>query len=87
MVRAVAAVVGVRRAGRGDCGEGVAESGPETWAPFSSSQGAYDPDYFVREVLPGLARVELAGIMEAAGCSKSYPSNIRAGRHTPHMST
>ncbi|HUY10607.1 MAG TPA: hypothetical protein VMW80_14400, partial [Candidatus Dormibacteraeota bacterium] len=47
----------------------------------------FDPDFFSREILPKLATVKLADIMEAAGVSKSYASTIRAGRYTPHVST
>jgi hypothetical protein len=31
--------------------------------------------------------VPLAEIMEAAGCSKAYASDIRRGKWTPHVST
>jgi len=48
---------------------------------------AYDPDLFAREILPGLAKVKLADIMEAAGISKGYASQVRAGKFTPHVST
>jgi CRISPR-associated endonuclease Cas1 len=48
---------------------------------------AYDPEYFRREVLPRLGRVKIAGIMEAAGISKGYASNVRAGKYIPHVST
>jgi hypothetical protein len=48
---------------------------------------AYDPDLFRREILPGLASVKLADIMAAAGISKGYASNVRAGKYTPHVST
>jgi hypothetical protein len=47
----------------------------------------YDPDYFRREILPGLQGVKLADIMAAAGISKGYASNVRAGKYTPHVST
>jgi CRISPR-associated endonuclease Cas1 len=47
----------------------------------------YDPDYFRREILPGLQGVRLADIMAAAGISKGYASNVRAGKYTPHVST
>ena len=39
-----------------------------------------------RHLDPGISQ-ELSQIMEAAGVSKSYASNIRAGRYTPHVST
>jgi hypothetical protein len=48
---------------------------------------AYDPELFRREILPRLKRVKLADIMEAAGISKSYASQVRAGTYTPHVST
>jgi CRISPR-associated endonuclease Cas1 len=47
----------------------------------------YDPEMFRREILPGLAEVRLADIMEAAGISKSYASQVRSGECTPHVST
>ena len=47
----------------------------------------YDPDLFRREILPRLAGVKLAEIMEAAGVSKAYASTIRSGKFTPHVST
>jgi hypothetical protein len=47
----------------------------------------YDWDYFWREILPGLAKVKLAHIMAAAGISKAFASQVRAGRFTPHEST
>jgi len=47
----------------------------------------YDPDYFRREILPKLAKVKLAEIMAAAGISKGYASQVRAGKYTPHVST
>jgi len=47
----------------------------------------YDPELFSREILPGLAGVKLAEIVEAIGCSKGYASVIRAGKQTPHVST
>jgi len=49
--------------------------------------GEYDPDYFRREILPGLAEVKLADIMAAAGISKAFASQVRAGKFTPHVST
>jgi CRISPR-associated endonuclease Cas1 len=48
---------------------------------------AYDPELFGRDILPRLATVKLAEIMSAAGCSKSYASQVRAGKFTPHVST
>jgi CRISPR-associated endonuclease Cas1 len=47
----------------------------------------YDPDYFRREILPRLSAVKLADIMAAAGISKGYASQVRAGKFTPHVST
>jgi hypothetical protein len=47
----------------------------------------YDPDYFRREILPRLQGVKLSEIMAAAGISKGYASNVRAGKFTPHLST
>jgi CRISPR-associated endonuclease Cas1 len=47
----------------------------------------YDPDFFRREILPALRGVKLADIMAAAGISKGYASQVRAGRFTPHVST
>jgi len=48
---------------------------------------AHDADFFRREILPGLANVKLTDIMEAAGISKSFASQIRAGTYTPHASS
>jgi CRISPR-associated endonuclease Cas1 len=47
---------------------------------------AYDPGLFRREILPGLKGVRLAAIMEAAGISKGYASQVRSGKFTPHVS-
>jgi hypothetical protein len=47
----------------------------------------FDPDYFRREILPGLQGVKLVDIMSAAAISKGYASNVRAGKFTPHVST
>jgi CRISPR-associated endonuclease Cas1 len=47
----------------------------------------YDRELFRREILPRLAGVKLSEIAEAAGCSKSYASQVRAGKFTPHVST
>ena len=46
-----------------------------------------DPEYFRREILPGLAKVTLAEIMAATGISKAFASQVRAGKFTPHVST
>jgi hypothetical protein len=46
-----------------------------------------DREWYRREVLPRLAEVELAVIMEAAGCSKGFASVVRMGKSTPHVST
>jgi hypothetical protein len=47
----------------------------------------YDPELFGRDILPRLWTVPLAGIMEAAGCSKASASDYRRGKRTPHVST
>jgi len=47
----------------------------------------YDPELFRREILPKLAGAKLSEIVEAAGCSKAYASDIRRGKWTPHVST
>jgi hypothetical protein len=47
----------------------------------------YDPEYFRREILPGLAQVKLRDIMEAAGISKGFASVVRRGIYEPHVST
>ncbi len=52
-----------------------------------AQQGGWGEPYFRRDVLPRLVGVKLADIMEAARCSRSYASNIRAGKYTPHVST
>ena len=46
----------------------------------------HDPEWFRRDVLPRLARVKLAEIAGAAGCSKASASDIRRGKRTPHVS-
>jgi hypothetical protein len=46
-----------------------------------------DPDYFSREIFPGLAGVKLADIMVATGISKAFASQVRAGKFRPHAST
>ncbi|MHB1774995.1 MAG: CRISPR-associated endonuclease Cas1 [Acidimicrobiales bacterium] len=46
-----------------------------------------DRDWYRWEILPRLAGVKLAQIMEAAGCSKGFASVIRSGKSTPHVST
>jgi len=47
----------------------------------------HDPEWFRRNVLPRLARVPLAEIMEAAECSKASASDYRRGKRTRHVST
>jgi rubrerythrin len=47
----------------------------------------YDPELYRREILPKLAGVKLAEIVEAIGCSKASASDIRRGKRTPHVST
>lgn len=47
----------------------------------------YDPELFRREILPVLKSVKLSAIVEAAGISKGYASQVRAGKFTPHVST
>jgi hypothetical protein len=42
---------------------------------------------FRRDILPRLAGVKLSEIVEAAGCSKAYASDIRRGKWTLHVST
>jgi CRISPR-associated endonuclease Cas1 len=46
----------------------------------------YDPELFRRDILPRLAGVKLSEIVEATGLSKSYASQVRAGKFTPHVS-
>ena len=46
-----------------------------------------DPEYFRKEILPGLAAVTLAHIMTETGLSKAFASQVRAGKFTPHQST
>ena len=46
-----------------------------------------DQAWYRREVLPRLANVKLAAIMQAAACSKGFASVVRMGKSTPHMST
>jgi transcriptional regulator with XRE-family HTH domain len=47
----------------------------------------HDSEWFRRDVLPRLARVKLAEIAGAAGCSKASASDIRRGKWAPHVST
>ena len=47
----------------------------------------YDPELFHREILPRLGTVKLSEIVKATGLSKSYASQVRAGKFTPHVST
>ncbi len=47
----------------------------------------YDSELFRREILPRLAKVKLAEIMEATGCSKASASDYRRGKRTPHVSS
>ena len=53
----------------------------------ANPDAVYDPELFRREILPRLAGVKLSEIVEAAGCSKAYASDIRRGKWTPHVST
>jgi len=53
----------------------------------ANPDAAYDPEFFRRDVLPRLGSVKLADIMAAAGISKGYASQVRAGKATPHVST
>ncbi|MGD0085075.1 MAG: hypothetical protein ABSD78_18045 [Acidimicrobiales bacterium] len=48
---------------------------------------ACDPEWFQRDILPGLANVPLKAIMEATGMSKASASDVRRGKWTPHVST
>jgi hypothetical protein len=47
----------------------------------------YDPELFHRKILPRLGTVKLSEIVKATGLSKSYASQVRAGKFTPHVST
>jgi CRISPR-associated protein Cas1 len=47
----------------------------------------YDPDLYRREILPRLQGVKLTDIAQAAGISKGFASNVRAGKYVPHVST
>jgi len=47
----------------------------------------FDSGLFRWEILPRLQDVKLADIAQAAGISKGYASNVRAGKFTPHIST
>jgi CRISPR-associated endonuclease Cas1 len=46
-----------------------------------------DEAWYRTVVLPGLASLKLREIQEAAGCSKSYASDIRSGKYLPHVAT
>jgi len=48
---------------------------------------AYDPNWFDREILPGLASVKLSEIVAATGMSKGFASQVGAGKFRPHVST
>jgi hypothetical protein len=52
----------------------------------ANPDAVYDPELFRREILPRLAGVKLSEIVEATGLSKSYASQVRAGKFTPHVS-
>ena len=47
----------------------------------------YDPELFASDILPRLATVKLSEIVEATGMSKTFASQVRAGKFTPHVST
>ena len=53
----------------------------------SNPEISFDPDYFRREILPGLTTVKLSEIMKTAGISKSFASRVRSGHFEPHRST
>jgi hypothetical protein len=46
-----------------------------------------DPAIYREHILPKLASVKLADIMEASGYSKGHCSTIRSGMWTPHVAT
>jgi CRISPR-associated endonuclease Cas1 len=46
--------------------------------------GSYDREEFVREVLPGLARVTLPAMVNATGLTSGYCFQIKRGERTPH---
>jgi hypothetical protein len=43
-----------------------------------------DPEYFDKAVLPALASIKLAAIVEACAVSKSTASSWRTGKTRPH---
>jgi len=53
----------------------------------ANPDATYDPELYRREILPRLGSVKLADITAAAGISKGYASQVRAGKATPHVST
>jgi predicted transcriptional regulator len=53
----------------------------------ANPETTYDLELFRRDILPRLAGVKLSEIVEATGLSKSYASQVRAGKFTPHVST
>jgi hypothetical protein len=59
----------------------------QQWEESQSETKKSDPDYFRREILPGLCKVKLVDIMRATSFSKAFASQVRAGRFTPHPST
>jgi hypothetical protein len=59
----------------------------QQWEESRTETKKPDPDYFRREILPGLGKVKLVDKMRAASFSKAFASQVRAGKFTPHPST
>jgi hypothetical protein len=52
----------------------------------ANPETTYDLELFRRDILPRLAGVKLSEIVEATGLSKSYASQVRAGKfHTARV--
>jgi len=67
-------------------GAAIAETRAELERWKTEHPGAQaDPDMFRTEILPRLARVKLAEIMDVCGVAKSTASMIRSGKHVPAL--
>jgi hypothetical protein len=53
------------------------------WEAAHSHEG-HDPEWFEREVAPGLRSLSLTQIAQATGMSTSSASKIRSGKRAPH---
>ncbi len=60
---------------------------PPGQVPTASVEIWPDPDFFRREILPGLQGRATGRIIDPAGISKAFAFQVRAGKYTPHVST